>query len=140
MKILNFFTTALIFILLTSCNVNRETNEHKGDNNQQVPNYIINEDLSSKDYVDFKGYIPKEGLIPTANVAFQFAEIIFTYLYGEDIIEKEKPFSIKLENGIWIIEGYFNRHQGGIATTDGGVAYIEIRKSNGEILKVIHTK
>ena len=43
-------------------------------------------------------------------------------------------FFINLKNDIWIIEG--NLDDGYY----GGVAHIEIRKNNGEILKVIHGK
>jgi len=96
--------------------------------------FVINKQLSANDYIEVKGYKPSEGLIPTADLAFEIAEPVLKNIYGINQIESEKPFSINLENDIWIIEG--NLKVGLL----GGVAYMEIRKSNAEILKVIHTK
>jgi len=110
------------------------TDTGKEKSSQPIPNYVINEKLSLNDYSDVKGYFPKEGLVPTAEIAFQIAESVLINLYGKETIEEEKPFSINLENDIWVIEG--SLEEGFV----GGVAYMEIRKSNGEILKVIHTK
>jgi len=106
----------------------------KKENIQQTSDYIINEGLSLKSYSDISGYFPKEGLVPTAEIAFQIAEPVLSQIYGKEKIESEKPFSVNIENDIWIIEGHLDM---GIL---GGVAYMEIRKSNGEILKVIHGK
>lgn len=125
--------TTLIFVLFISCNNNTNTIETQKSNNQK-PNYIINEQLSLKNYSNIEGYQPNEGVIPDEKTAFKIAEIILKRIYGNDIIENEKPFSINLENNIWIIEGSLSN---GVL---GGVAYIEIKKNNGEILKVIHTK
>jgi hypothetical protein len=108
-----------------------ETNKEE---NTQKSDYLINEKLSLNDYSAVKGYFPKEGFVPTAEMAFQIAESILSKIYGKETIESEKPFSINLENDVWMIEGYLE--QG----VKGGVAYMEIQKSNGEILKVIHTE
>jgi hypothetical protein len=110
------------------------TDTKKEENIQQTLNYVINEDLSSNDYSNIEGYFPKEGLVPTAEIAFQIAESVLINLFGKETIEEEKPFSINLENDVWIIEGSLEKG------FKGGVAYIEIRKSDGEILKVTHTK
>ncbi len=116
-----------------SCNIKTATDTDKKDN-QQTQDYIINENLSLNDYSDVKGYFPEDGFVPTAEIAFQIAEPILCQIYGKEKIEREKPFSINLENDIWMVEGSIEKG------FDGGVAYIELRKSNGEILKVIHTK
>jgi hypothetical protein len=112
-----------------------ETDKNNIINQDSIPqvNYIIDTNLSLEDYSEVKGYFPKEGFVPTAEIAFQIAEPILNQIYGEEI-EEEKPFSINLENDIWVIEGYL------APGFKGGVAYMEIRKSTGEILKVIHTK
>jgi hypothetical protein len=96
--------------------------------------YILVDSLSLDDYSEIEGYIPQTGLIPTADMAIQIAEIILINIYGKENIEEQRPFSINLENNIWIIEGHLG--EGYL----GGVAYIEIDKINGKILKVIHTK
>jgi len=119
---------------LMSCDIKTDKSGDEGVCIQQKPNYVIDEGLSSKDYSNFNGYFPKDGLVPTADIAFQIAEPILNKIYGREKIENEKPFSINLENDIWIIEGHLNRD------LLGGVAYMEIQKSDGRILKVIHTK
>ena len=129
-----FYIIISTIAFLMSCNMKTRTDIGKEQNSQQTPDYVKNEELSSKDYSDVKGYFPKEGLIPTEKIAFQIAESVLINLYGKETIEEEKPFSINLENDVWVIEGSLEKG------FEGGVAYMEIRKSNGEILKVIHTK
>ena len=129
-----FLLTILLFVFIsTSCNVKTDTNTVKEEDNQKV-DYIINKNLSSMDYSDTKGILPKEGFVPNEKTAFQIAEIVLSQIYGKETIESEKPFSINLENNVWIIEGSLK--EGFL----GGVAYIEIDKQTGQILKVIHTK
>lgn len=94
----------------------------------------VNESFKSNYYKKIKSYVPAEGFVPNPDMAYEICEIILKQIYGEEIIEEEKPFSIKLADDIWIIEGNIKEEM------DGGVAYVEIRKSTGEILKVIHTK
>lgn len=59
--------------------------------------------------------------------------------FGKESIEKEKPFSVNLVNGIWVIEGHIPNGNDS-ALTFCGQSYVEIRKSNGEIIKLLHTK
>ena len=127
------FIIISIIIMFASCSAKTKDN-HVQEKTEQQANYIIDENLTSNNYSDFEGYFPKTGLVPTADIAFQIAETILKNIYGEETIEREKPFYINLKNDIWIIEGHLEED------FLGGVAYIEIRKSNGEILKVIHTK
>ena len=120
---------ALIFICCSS-----KENKQDIDNFQKnQPTYILNDSLSSEDYARFSGYVPKDGLVPTMGMATEIAEIILKKLYGNEEIEKQKPFSINIENDIWIIEGSLEKG------SEGGVAYIEISKKNGKVLKVTHT-
>ncbi len=78
----------------------------------------------------------EDGYVPNAGSAIKIAEIVWLNVYGEEI-KDEKPFIAKLKDGkVWIVEGTFN---GGMYAK-GGVAYIEIQKSDGKILKVIHGK
>lgn len=121
------------FFLIAGCTTKTNTNV-RGRENTQSLDYVINKKLSSSGYSETKRYVPENGLIPTAKVAFQVAEAVLINIYGKDIINGEKPFSINLENEIWIIEGHIKDD------IKGGVAYMEIRKSDGQILKVIHTE
>ncbi|WP_350339976.1 NTF2 fold immunity protein [Paraflavitalea speifideaquila] len=55
-------------------------------------------------------------------------------IYGDDVL-KQKPYKVHLiKDSIWIVEGALKPNY------SGGVAYIEIRKSNSTILKVTHGK
>jgi len=130
-----FLLIILLFvIILTSCNSKTGTNTVNDTNTQQT-DYIINKKLSLNDYPDYKGFIPEDGFVPNEKIAFQIAEIVLSQIYGTETIESEKPFSINLENNVWIIEGSLPN-----GYDKGGSAYIEINKQTGQILKVIRTK
>jgi len=135
MKNLSILIFILFIVIFTSCNFIKKTKKAEGDmvESSHQSNYVINTQLSVADYSEYEGYFPKEGFIPTEEIAFQVAEIILGNIYGKEWIESEKPFSINLENDIWIIEGT-------LYSRKGGVAYMEIRKSSGEILKIYHGK
>jgi hypothetical protein len=127
-----FFIVVLTTILLIGCSKKTDTNSIE-ECSQQF-DYVINNNLSSSDYSDIESYFPKEGIVPTAEIAVRIAESVLYNIYGKEHIEEEKPFFVNLENDIWLIEGRLEDDY------KGGVAYIEIRKSNGEILKVTHGK
>ena len=78
-------------------------------------------------------FIPLNGFVPNEETAMKIAEAVWLPIYGERILE-EKPYNAFLqENEIWIIEGSLHSQK-------GGVAYIEIQKSDGKVLKVTHGK
>lgn len=72
----------------------------------------------------------------SAEVAFKIAEPLLNSAYGKDNITSQKPFRIKLINNVWVIAGTLPKTKGGRVL--GGTAYIEIKKSNGQVLKAIH--
>lgn len=77
---------------------------------------------------------PEDGYISNESSAIKLAEIVWLNVYGSDI-NNDKPFKAKLKDGkVWIVEGTLN------SNGFGGVPYIEIQKSDGRILKVIHGK
>lgn len=121
-----------------SCTSNTSKMREETQQSQQ-PEYVMNDSLSTDYYIDMKGYIPVEGLVPTADVAVKIAECVLFEIYGKEKIEKEKPFSVNLRDGVWIIEGNIPDIKNGDITFCGQV-YMEIKKSNGEILKLLHTK
>lgn len=132
---------ALFFILalfVMSCTSNTSKMREETQQSQQ-PEYVMNDSLSTDYYIDMKGYIPVEGLVPTADVAVKIAECVLFEIYGKEKIEKEKPFSVNLRDRVWIIEGNIPDIKNGDITFCGQV-YMEIKKSNGEILKLLHTK
>jgi hypothetical protein len=76
----------------------------------------------------------EDGYIPNKDSAIKMAEIVWLNVYGPNIIN-EKPFHAELKDGkIWVVSGTLK------AGYDGGVASIEIQKSDGKILNVIHGK
>jgi hypothetical protein len=81
----------------------------------------IEENLSSNDFV------------PNEETAKKIAEAVWLPIYGNKIYD-EKPYKTYLKDNIWVVTGFLP--QGYI----GGTAYIEIRKSDGKILKVTHGK
>lgn len=81
--------------------------------------------------VDWK---PQDGYVTNEASAIKIAEAVWLNVYGPKI-QGDKPFKAKLINGkVWVVEGTFN------SDGFGGVPYIEIQKSDGKILKVIHGK
>jgi hypothetical protein len=80
------------------------------------------------------GYVPKKGFVPDEETAIKIAEAIWLPIYGKNVLN-EKPYWAILEgDSVWIVRGSLPK---GMV---GGVPYIEIRKSNCEILKVEHGK
>jgi len=79
-----------------------------------------------------RAYRPKKGFVPDEKTAIRIAEGVLTAIYGEKQIKSEEPFSAKLHNGVWTV-------QGSIAEgVEGGVAIIKISKDNGSIIFVTH--
>ena len=110
--------------------------EKEKGNSQQVVNYVVDKSVRVQN-ADFAGDYREEGLVPTADVAFQVAEPILRHLYGSDIVERGKPFSINLVNGVWLIRSHL-MPLGPNELGESPFTYIEIRKSDGAILKVLH--
>jgi hypothetical protein len=65
--------------------------------------------------------------------AIEIAESVWLKAFGEGIY-KRKPFMATLKDStIWTVRGTLN-------TKKGGVPYVEIRKADCKILKVLHGK
>jgi hypothetical protein len=77
-----------------------------------IPNYVLDKRLIIDRYSEYRGITVKEGFVPTADVAVAIADIVLSNIYGEAQIRKEKPFSIILDNDIWIIEGHLEKKHG----------------------------
>jgi len=73
--------------------------------------------------------------VPDKETAIKIAEAIWLPIYGKKIYS-EKPFEATLDKKakIWIVHGTLS------ANAVGGVAYIEIQKSDCKILNVYHEK
>lgn len=74
-------------------------------------------------------------LVPNKQTAIKIAEAIWLPIYGNKIYN-EKPFLAELNaSGVWIVKGILHGTR-----AKGGVAYIEIQKSDCKILKIYHGK
>jgi len=80
------------------------------------------------------GYNPKLGFVPDKATAIKIAISIWTPIYGDEVL-KNKPYKVVLKKGIWFVEGSLPAN-----FTLGGVPYIEIQKTDGKIIKVMHGK
>jgi NTF2 fold immunity protein len=82
------------------------------------------------------GYTPKEGFLPTKDVALAVAEVLLTEVYGKDAVQAQKPFSATLSENVWLIEGRF----AGGKFDKGGVARIKLSKLDGRVLYLMHDR
>jgi hypothetical protein len=80
-------------------------------------------------------YIPISGVVPDEATAIKMAELIWNNMFSETILNK-KPFKVKYykKEKIWLVEGTLDDNM------VGGVPYILIRKSDGRVISVWHTK
>ncbi|WP_052266372.1 NTF2 fold immunity protein [Pedobacter kyungheensis] len=89
--------------------------------------------LKCRSNVEQKEWDINEGYVPDSTTAIQIAQIIFVRVYGEKVLER-KPFIVKLKNGIWVVDGTLEKGM------YGGVPHIEIQRSDGKIINLIHGK
>jgi len=93
--------------------------------------------IPTYDLEAMKRNLPSEGLINNEAVAVALGQIVLARVYGEKIIEDEKPFEAHLiDNDVWIVERMITDEMVEnciLATIFHSVA---IRKSDGAILGV----
>ena len=80
-------------------------------------------------------YQPHEGIVSTSETAAQVAEVYLNNIYGAPTIQRELPLRVGLDRGVWKVEG---KRLPVYAV--GGVAEIQICKSNGLVLRLVHGK
>lgn len=74
---------------------------------------------------------PKGGLVPDAETAIQIAKAVWFPIYGRDNIEKQKPFTAHLRDGVWTVTGTLHAQVGGVALAD-------IAQTDGKVIRVTH--
>ena len=74
---------------------------------------------------------PKAGYVPDEKTAIAIAVAVWSPIYGEEKIQKEKPFKAVLKDGVWHVEGTLSSEY-----TMGGVAEAEISKEDARILRI----
>jgi len=90
--------------------------------------------LNQKSQRPLEHYTPKDGFVPNETTAINIAKAIWLPIYGNNILDKSPFNAILKDSSVWIVKGILPEG------VKGGVPYIEIRKSNCEILKVEHGK
>jgi hypothetical protein len=84
-------------------------------------------------------YRPKEGYVPDQGTAVRIAEAVLTPIYGQDIVNRQRPFRAVLAKGVWTVTGTIRPGPPG-ALSFGGVALVMIAKKDARILRVTHGK
>ncbi|HEX3505944.1 MAG TPA: NTF2 fold immunity protein [Xanthobacteraceae bacterium] len=77
-------------------------------------------------------FMPPEGFVPDADTARKISEVVLIRLVGEAQVEREKPLTVSLEDGVWIVKGTMPPN------TLGGIAEVHISKKDGTILFLSH--
>ena len=82
-----------------------------------------------------RGYFPLNGFVQKEETAIRIAEAVWLEIYGDSIYTKI-PFVAKYNviAGYWEVEGTLAENM------VGGVPYAHIRKKDGKVLYVLHSR
>ena len=97
--------------------------------------------LLLSEVVSAQGYIPPNGFIPDEKTAIAVAEAVLMPVYGMKHIEHERPFKAVLKDQVWRVSGTLNcgTLRPGVVCM-GGTAVVEISKTDGRIISMVHYK
>jgi len=73
-------------------------------------------------------------VILTEKAAIKYAETVLFEIYGQENIEKQKPYEVYKIDGYWVIGGTLPKGM------RGGTFLIILNSKNGEIIKLTHGK
>jgi hypothetical protein len=76
--------------------------------------------------------VPPDGFVPDADTAEKISEVILVRFFGETETNMEKPLTVTLEDGVWIVKGTMPPN------LLGGIAELHISKKDGAILFMSH--
>jgi NTF2 fold immunity protein of polymorphic toxin system component len=82
-------------------------------------------------------YVPPNGFVPDSLTAVRIAEAVLRPIYSAEVLDRERPFQATLSGGTWTVEGTMPHAPSGKDYV-GGVAVVEISKTDGRILRVSH--
>ena len=83
--------------------------------------------------IDRSGFVPKNGFVPDERTAVAIAEAVLIPIYGREQILSEEPFTAKLKDGIWTVQGSLPKGW------DGGTAIVKLAKRDARIIYVTHS-
>lgn len=80
-------------------------------------------------------YKPENGIVPDEESAIKIANTVLVSIYG-DSVNNNMPFDVKFDKDYnsWVVNGTLKENE------IGGVPNVIIKKSDGEIIAVWHTK
>jgi NTF2 fold immunity protein len=84
----------------------------------------------------FAQYVPPRGFVPNAETAIAVARAILIPIYGAENIKREEPLVAEERTDRWIVRGTLCPTLPPNSCL-GGVAVVEIAKSDGRIVRVI---
>jgi len=90
-----------------------------------------------------QGVKPTNGFVPDAATAVKVAEAVLTPVYGEKVIESERPFKADLLGDIWTVHGTLpcpEAKADNRVSCRGGVATAKISKADAHIISMWHGK
>ena len=79
-------------------------------------------------------YVPPKGFVPDRATAIGIARAVLIPIYGQEQIRREEPLVAEEKPDRWLVTGTLKCSP----FCTGGTAEIEIAKSDGRILRVIH--
>jgi NTF2 fold immunity protein len=87
--------------------------------------------------------IPKDGYVPTEQVAINIAEAVLVPIVGPEVVSRERPFHAQLERGVWVVSGTAESAKvigNTVHWVTGGPCEVRISKTTGEILLAYRQK
>lgn len=79
----------------------------------------------------------EKSLVPSKKVAAEIAEAVLVPIYGHDVL-KQRPFEVTESSDYWLVDGVLRAPPTEVAV--GGTVHIEIRKKDGLLKNVRHSK
>ena len=74
-----------------------------------------------------------QAMIDNPDMAMQIVEIYLTKFYGAKVMKDEVPLRVSLQGDVWHVTGK------GVPTGSvGGVAEIDLCRTNGQVLRIVH--
>ena len=77
-------------------------------------------------------FIPSAGMVPDSATAVRIAEAVLVPIYGQAVVDQQRPFKAMLADSVWIVNGTIPPNH------VGGVAEVELLKRDGRVLRVSH--
>ena len=81
---------------------------------------------------------PEGGYVPDAETAVRIAEAVLIPIYGARQVASEKPFNATLDGDAWTINGTVHCKTTAKSICVGGTAIVQLSKTTGEVLLLVH--